>query len=225
MKKHLFFIPLLLFLLIPSGCQSREKVPLDLASLKAEDGTYQWPGIEYGMTMKETEQKTGYTFFDLPFSSSRGERYRKDYNPETDAFDYRNREDYEYAMFAPVKDGKTVLVTYDDAVGNLLYEFRQGKLQIVYVYFGESPSPADETIDYGGKKNDTQAVYDRLKTDLTGLYGQPTEETNRQGVTISEWKVFLNPQETEWTFISINHLSEADKEGTLVRLRVGYWKQ
>lgn len=46
---------------------------------------------------------------------------------------------------------------------------------------------------------------------------------SNQETTVYEWKVFLNPEETEWTVLDLGYSPKANRSGE-IKLKIGYWK-
>ena len=178
MKKALFF----LLICIIAGCTSRPSIELDVSAFYPDTEAFSYPGVSYGDSLEETEEKLGYQLA--------GHSYTELMQQQLDKYGNANSAEAaqpEQATYIGTIEDKSILVEYGEARGHLLFEYYRGQLISVGVLFGTQETTLGSEIDYGGVDNDVEAIYQQLAAELEEDLGEATRAQELEGLQTQSW--------------------------------------
>ena len=178
MKKALIF----LLICIIAGCTSRPSIELDVSAFYPDTEAFSYPGVSYGDSLEETEEKLGYQLA--------GHSYTELMQQQLDKYGNANSAEAtqpEQATYIGNIEDKSILVEYGEARGHLLFEYYRGQLISVGVLFGTQETAMGSEIDYGGVDNDVEAIYQQLVAELEEDLGEATRAQDLEGMQTRSW--------------------------------------
>lgn len=180
MKKALIF----LLICIIAGCTSRPSIELDVSVFYPDTEAFSYPGVSYGDSLEETEEKLGYQLA--------GHSYTELMQQQLDQYGNANSigaeaTQPEQATYIGNIEDTSILVEYGEARGHLLFEYYRGQLISVGVLFGTQETAMGSEIDYGGVDNDVEAIYQQLVAELEEDLGEATRAQDLEGLRTRSW--------------------------------------
>ncbi len=205
----------------------RKVIELDPAALISEDGEFAYPGFAFGSSMEMIEEAGRFYFPEIPYWSDEWIDGTLPYHPEK-VFDYRHNKDYGDhcygAEFAAYYRGEPIYVKYRDHVGYMTFNFDQGAVTDIYIYFGEAAPRQDAKMDYGGTGNDVKAVYQDLKEDLKSTIDVSVaeEQEGKYGGGSKERIVWRTPVKEDGSFtkLTVMRFESGDPERNMTTLNI-----
>lgn len=216
MKKILIILALSIVVTM-TACNSNSKTIKNpqsfvVSSLIQKDGTYTWPTTEWKSSINDVESQSGLQFPDIPYMSAEWVMVPIGETPD-EFFDYRNDDNYDSVEYLAYVNGEPLQLQYGNYTGYISFEFKQGQLSFITIYFGTGTSTRDPKMTFEGTNNDTDAILSKLREDLVHELGEPTNSTVSQqeyGSTIESWQSNVSSDSYQ-TVISISRLpSEMD---------------
>ena len=199
MKKILALIMAGILLGIPA-CTSRPSIELDVSVFYPDTEAFSYPGVSYGDSLEETEEKLGYQLAGHSYTELMQQQLDKYGNANSIGAEATQPEQATY--IGNIED-TSILVEYGEARGHLLFEYYRGQLISVGVLFGTQETAMGSEIDYGGVDNDVEAIYQQLVAELEEDLGEATQAQDLEG-------------SQTWSWIREN------EDGSVSRINLGY---
>ncbi len=183
MKKFLVLLMAGILIGVPA-CTSRPSIELDVSAFYPDTEAFSYPGVSYGDSLEETEEKLGYQLT--------GHSYTELWQQQLDKYGNTNSAGAEatqpeQATYIGNIEDKSILVEYGEARGHLLFEYYRGQLISVGVLFGTQETAMGSEIDYGGVDNDVEAIYQQLVAELEEDLGEATTGYEQGGLQTRSW--------------------------------------
>ena len=183
MKKILALIMAGILLGIPA-CTSRPSIELDVSAFYPDTEAFSYPGVSYGDSLEETEEKLGYQLAGHSYTELMQQQLDKYGNANSAGAEAMQPEQATY--IGNIGD-KSILVEYGEARGHLLFEYYRGQLISVGVLFGTQETAMGSEIDYGGVDNDVEAIYQQLAAELEEDLGEARRAQDLEGLQTRSW--------------------------------------
>lgn len=183
MKKILALFMAGILIGIPA-CTSRPSIELDVSAFYPNTEAFSYPGVSYGDSLEEVEEKLGYQLADHSYTELVQQQLDK-YGGSNGAG--AEAAQPEQATYIGTIEDKSILVEYGEARGHLLFEYYRGQLISVGVLFGTQETTLGSEIDYGGVDNDVEAIYQQLAAELEEDLGEATRAQELEGLQTQSW--------------------------------------
>ena len=156
-----------------------------------KDHSFHFTNASFGSTVIEVEQQQSISFPEIPYYCPEWVDGTLPDHPDL-VFDYRNRKDYSEAIEFTAYDGDNpVLIRYHDFFGHLGYQFEEGEMTTIILRFAQTPARRDRKMNYGGVKNDADAVYNQLLEELVPLLSDYSDiekhESESETIRTTTW--------------------------------------